>query len=66
MEFINIEPVARPEMINWTVTFFPTSSANAEEMSVVVEALDMEDAERLVESWFPNGFVSHASPTYLN
>ena len=66
MEFTNIEPVARTGMINWTGTFFPTSSANAEEMSVVVEAMDMEDAERLVEGWFPNGYVSYASPTHLD
>ena len=63
MEYTEIKPRPRTNAIEWLVHFFPT--AGAQEASVVVEAMEMEEAEWMVESWFPGGFVSYATPLYL-
>ena len=46
--------------IEWKVVYYPADSE--EQSSLVVMAESMEDAEQMIEEWFPGCFVDHATP----
>lgn len=54
--------LALARKIEWEVTYYPADSE--EESMLVVEAETMEDAEQLIEEWFPGCFVSYATPKF--